>query len=154
MRTIGIDFGNTITYKAFPEASERLVYPDCFRVIRRMVTAPDTDVYIISKVDDEQKKRAIEWMEKANFYAETGIAPDYVLFCKERHEKGLIADALELTHHIDDRPEVMVHMNSSIRKYLYDPVAADVVTFFNGLSNTRIVKSWRELELEFFPVEQ
>ena len=145
---IGIDFGNTITYK--PADGPRVCYPDALRVIRRMVDAPDTSVYIISKVDEEQEKRAKAWIDLSNFYLHTGLTPANVHFCRERAEKGAIARDLGLTHHIDDRPEVMAFMPPSVFKYLYEPIPEDVVVWFNKLLNTQVVNNWLEVEEKIF----
>lgn len=147
-QVIGIDFGKTITYKLVD--GERTTYPHALRVIHRLVQAPHTKVVIISKVDDEQMKRALKWIEVNDFYNNTGLVRSDIFFCKERYEKSNIAREIGVTHHIDDRPEVMAHMDPGVHKYLFNPIATDVVTFFNQLVNTRIVESWLEIERIFF----
>lgn len=145
-RVIGIDFGNTITYK--PTVGERTTYPDVLRVIKRMVEDPDNKVVIISKVNEEQMARVLQWIDVSGFYNATHLNRADIFFCRERHEKAAIARDLRITHHIDDRPEVMAHMDASIKKYLFNPFPEDVITHFNQLTNTKIVHSWLELEKE------
>lgn len=144
-RVVGIDFGNTIFYK---ENGAKVVYPDAFRVIRRMTSTPNMVVNIISKVDEDQERRAKVWIDEVNFTAETGVPRENIHFCRERIDKALIASKLNLTHHIDDRPEVMSYMSLDIVKFLFRPIPADVVTYFNQLKqhNVRIVNTWSEIE--------
>lgn len=148
-RVVGIDFGNTIFYK---ENETKIVYPDALRVIRRMTNTPNMHVHIISKVDEDQERRAKIWIDEVNFSAETGVSRENIHFCREREDKAAIADKLGVQYHIDDRPEVMVHMNVSIQKYLFRPVPEDVVKYFNRLlfHHVRVVTSWKEVELALF----
>lgn len=160
-RIVGIDFGNTLTtdrssitcnyLESKPRITSNYVeFPNAIRVTKRLVDDPDTKVYIISKVNIEQHRRVIEWIDHNNFYERVGISASDVFFCKERYEKGGIAKDLGITHHIDDRPEVMIYMDDQIAKYLYCPVPMDVVKFFNQLINTKIVNNWLEIERVFF----
>lgn len=144
-KIIGIDFGNTIFYK---ENEIKIVFPDALRVIRRMTSDSNMEVHIISKVDDEQEKRARQWISDTSFLQEVGLSMDHIHFCWERKDKADIARALNLTHHIDDRPEVMLHLSIGINKYLFRPIAEDVVKFFNDLRFHQIVilNTWVEIE--------
>jgi hypothetical protein len=143
--TIGIDFGRTI-FEPF-EGGKKVVFPDAFRVIRRMVDAGHT-VHIISKVTEAQEERGRKWIVDVKFLEETGLTMDRIHFCRERWEKAIIAEDVGLTHHIDDRPEVMIHMNVGIVKYLFQPVPKDLVEHFNKLRHhpTTLVNTWKEIE--------
>lgn len=148
-QVVGIDFGNTIFYK---ENDVKIVFPDALSVIRRMTNTPNMVVHIISKVDEDQERRAKVWIDEVNFTAETGVPRENIHFCRERGDKALIAEKLYLTHHIDDRPEVMVHMSVSIQKYLFRPLPEDVVEYYNRLRlhHVTIVNTWKQIESYVF----
>jgi len=149
-RVIGIDFGNTIFHTV---GGKKVVFENAFEVIHRLVKSEQTVVHIISKVTEQQKVRAIEWMAVTDFYRQTGLTPKNIHFCAERKDKAAIAAKLNLTHHIDDRPEVMSHMDGSIYKYLFRPEAEDVLKFYNDLRrhHVKIVNTWWEVKNEFLP---
>lgn len=158
-RVIGVDFGNTLTIRlpgkdriVRPAWEERLYLPDALRVIKRLIADESTRIYIISKVNEEEKKMVSEWLDKNNFYGDVGLTKEDVFFCQERNQKGNICRDLGVTHHIDDRPEVMAHLDPSIKKYLFNPHPEDVVTFFNQLNNVKIVSNWNEVEHNLFPL--
>ena len=142
--TIGIDFGRTIFD---PNNGNKIVFPHAFRVIRRMVDEGHA-VHIISKVTEEQEVRGRKWIVDVNFLQETGVKMENIHFCRERWEKAVIAEDVQLTHHIDDRPEVMVHMDVRILKYLFQPKGDDLVEHFNRLRfhTVTVVNTWLEIE--------
>lgn len=142
---LGLDFGLTVVdTRHYP----RVAFPNAIRVIRRLVKERADKVYIISKVNETQKESVENWIQENDFFAITGIPSANIRFCAERKEKGEICRVLGVTHHIDDRPEVMAHLNKGIKKYLFQPESIDVVTFFNVLKNTKILHDWLEIEKE------
>lgn len=149
-RVIGIDFGDTIFYKT--DGQTKVLFDDAIRVIRRMTDDPYTTVHIISRVNEEQEARGIKWMADIDFLGQVNLPRYHVHFCRERKDKAGIARMLKVTHHIDDRPEVMSHMDVNIYKYLFRPNPVDLVTFYNKLQShhVRIVNTWLEVEQEFF----
>ena len=148
---IGIDFGDTIFYKL--EDHTKIIFDDAVRVIRRMVDDPHVIVHIISRVNEEQERRGIKWMADVDFLGQVNLPRDHVHFCRERKDKADIARALKVTHHIDDRPEVMAHMDVSIYKYLFRPNPTDLMAYYNQLQrhHVKVIKTWVEIENEFFP---
>jgi hypothetical protein len=150
-RVVGIDFGDTIFYKL--EDHSKIIFDNAIRVILRMTDDPHTIVHIISRVNEEQEHRGIKWMTDTDFLAQINLPRDHVHFCRERRDKADIARALKVTHHIDDRPEVMAHMERSIYKYLFRPNPVDLTAFYNQLRDhhVQVVNTWLEIEDEFFP---
>ncbi len=138
---LGVDLGNTV----FDQKKQ--LFPDVVRVLRRLVTERfGNEVYIISKVTPEQKKRALQRIEDTQFHLITGIRPQHVEFCAERADKAAICARLNITHHIDDRPEVMRHLEHRITKFLFQPIPEDLLTHRVELQNTIVVQSWIEIE--------
>lgn len=144
---ISVDFGETITSNK--GVSERIIFPDALRVIRRMVDEGH-NVFIVSKVNEEQKIRVKNWIVDNNFIHKTGISLKNIFFCTEWHEKASICKSLGIEIHIDDRPQVMICLEDKIKKYLFRPVPSDVVQFFNLLKNTEIMMHWFEIEKAIF----
>lgn len=148
-RSVGVDLGNTVFYK---KDGVKVVYDDAFRIIRRMVDDPNVDVYIISKVTPEQERSAIKWFSEINFLEVTGLPMANIHFCRERIDKAIIAEKVGLSHHIDDRPEVMAHMDVDIVKYLFRPDGDDLVNYYNRLRmhDVRVIKAWVDFEQHFY----
>ena len=147
---IGIDFGNTITYK--PAGATSVVpFPDALRVVKAL--ASKYPCYIISKVNAQQKVDVLTWLVANDFFNQVGIPESNLHFCEERHQKNAICVRLGVTHHIDDRPEVVHHLNNDIKAFLFRPIAADVVSYFYSLKtkDVCIVQDWKEIESYLLP---
>jgi len=138
---VGIDFGDTIFHRGVD--GNKVENPRALEVVSYLVKNCRA-VYIVSKVNDEQKKRAIKWMYNVDFYRRTGLRRTDVKFCAERHEKGPIAKDLRINCFIDDRPEVMAWMPKDVIKILFNPIPDDVVAWKQ--ENAHIVESWTEVE--------
>lgn len=95
--------------------------PGAFAAVKLMVEAYGAkNVFIISKVKSDVKTRM--WLSYNQFYRKTGFSADNVHFCRERHEKALIAERLPggpLTHFVDDRADVLHHMSNVRTRYLF-----------------------------------
>lgn len=145
---IGIDLGWTI--KGHKPSNERdLPAPDSFRVISELVRRGDI-VYIISKVNSEQKARCEKWLETHDFFDKTGVKPENLYFCFERKDKAIFVKALGIKIMLDDRPEVMAHLDFDVVKFLINPDEADMIQHKDQLINTKIVKNWLEIERSLF----
>lgn len=143
-RIISIDFGNTIVHR---KNGVFVAKPHALNTIRRLVNHTWTaGVYIISKVNEKQQEEVMTWLCDHDFYNKVGIDAVNVYFCKERKEKGEICSSLGITHHIDDRPEVMAHLSLAVSKYMFNPVPEDVVKYYNQIDNACIVTSWLDVE--------
>ena len=140
---IGIDFGNTIV-QTVKRHGERKEFPNAIKVITKM--AEKHPIHIISKVDERQMIEVKRWLRDNLFFERTGIPRDHLHFCAERRDKNEICLRLKVTHHIDDRPEVVAFLSNDIKGYLFRPVPKDVVKFFHSLRNACIVQSWKEIE--------
>ena len=139
---LGIDLGGTIHHRV---EGVVMPMPHAFRVIRdlkRLVKG----IYIISKVTDEQSLAAYNWFRTVNFFEETTLTPNKVLFCYERIDKGPIACKLGVTHFIDDRPDVMLGLQSEVIKYLMNPSQSDMDKFQEKTKEMNIIRDWLTLE--------
>jgi hypothetical protein len=144
---LGLDLGNTIFDKHKNE------FPHAIRVIERLASQRfgRENVFVISKVTPEQKIRALSRLREIDFYTRTGMPEDHVEFCAERHEKAPICERLGITHHVDDRPDVMIHLTTVSHKYLFQPIAEHVKRHLHRLAGCYTVEHWLEIERLLIP---
>lgn len=114
--TIGIDLGNTVTSKLLPFPH---IIDGAFPVIKKLVNKFD-ETYIISRVNDQQRLRALKWIEETNFCAETGIKKENIYFCFERRDKAHFAKSLNINVFIDDRLDVLRYMEYYVLKIAFN----------------------------------
>ena len=76
----------------------------------------------------------------------TGVKPENVLFCRERHEKDKICKDNNIKYFIDDRLEVLSHMvNTAPHLFLYQPDQAEIDEYRQFLPKVTRVESWAEV---------
>jgi len=138
---IGIDLGETTLTKG--PNGKRIEFPRAMEVISYLVRNC-RGVYIVSKVNKEQKQRALNWMFDNDFFRRTGIRRTEVHFCAERNEKGPIVKDLRINCFIDDRPEVMAWMPKNVTKILFRPIFEDIGAW--NQQDAHVVNSWTEVE--------
>ena len=152
MKNIGIDLGGTIFSKTNEDTKEQEIYifPNSFKILSKIVEKFD-NVYIISRVNSQQRERSLAWLNSSEFFKKTGISPNNLFYCFDRRDKAIFGKALELTHFIDDRPEVLIHLNENIFKILFAPKLKnfDDSNLFN-LTNYKVVNSWMEIDEVLF----
>lgn len=140
---LGIDLGNTLFNKEnYPD------FPDSLRVVRRLAIERFgfKNIHIVSRVTPEQEKRALIYVSRQIFKDKTRITLDRVHFCRERHEKGPICEILGITHFIDDRPDVLIHMPTNVKPILFNPRTEDRATYTKEIRSMYIVENWLEIE--------
>ncbi len=146
---LGIDIGKTIVDTS---TDEKKPFPKVLEVIKRLVNekfGPE-NTFIVSRVNEEQKTRALGWLKRMKFHELTGIPEDHIYWCAERHEKAPICQRLGVTAFVDDRPEVLSHMRGIVnRRILFQGVESDVLLFQEQNSDVIRVSSWSEIEKLF-----
>jgi len=140
MRNLGIDIGWTIKGNRATGNKDEPA-PNSFDVIKNLHSRFD-NIYFISKCNSVQKWHVEEWLLKYEVLKNTNVPFENLYFCFERKDKSIFAKALELTHFIDDRPEVMFHLPENIVKILFSPTAEDLDTYKGKLSNTIVTDNW------------
>ena len=142
---IGFDLGDTLVHgdnHHDGSTSVKVFYPRALDVVRQCVQLCE-DVFIISKVNEQQRERALALLESSNFHAITGLKRENVFFCARRDQKGIIAEKLNINAFVDDRPEVMAYMNKEVYRILYSPIPEDVRRWKVG--HLPIAQSWIEV---------
>ncbi len=92
--------GDEATMLATPEM------PGAIEAIARLVETFDGQAWLVSKCGERVQQRSLRWLAHRDFFRRTGIPQANTRFCKKRPEKRIHAEALSLTHFIDDKPDV------------------------------------------------
>lgn len=144
MKNLGIDIGHTIVGSRI--VGDRYhVESNCFEVVAKLVAQFD-NTYLVSKVNSTQRERSLQWLKDSEFFTKTGIKQDNLYYCFDRRDKAIFVRALDITHFIDDRAEVLYHLDEPVNKYLFNPENFDVAKYGEHLKNTTHVSSWTDIE--------
>lgn len=134
---IGIDLGRTIVDRD----NGNTPFADCFPVTKLIIEKFGADnVFIVSRVNSEQKESAIKWLNLWNFYHNTGLKPDNVYFCFERRDKAIFSKGLKLNVFIDDRLDCLAPMPDNVQKLLFR--SKDI----GEATNLTRISSWLEIK--------
>lgn len=88
--------------------------PGSFETIRALVDRLEGRVWLVSKCGPRIQALSRLWLAHRDFHEITGLPPENLRFCKERPQKREIASGLELTHFIDDRLDVLRHLDGLV----------------------------------------
>ncbi len=117
---IGIDIGNVIIggggddtqffgddYLATPEVAGAAssIYP----------LGVDHEIHLVSKCGPKVERRTMEWLKHWAFIPSFILPTQRIHFVRKRHLKAPMAQALELDIFIDDREDVLVHMEGIVK---------------------------------------
>lgn len=101
------------------------------------------NIFFVSKCGPVVQERSMEVLEKNDFFRSTGTSPSNVRFCREISEKAVIADALRLSHFIDDRLKVLLRMRHSGRTLLLFEAGGGEIRRLTNASGVRHVVGWQ-----------
>jgi hypothetical protein len=97
-------------------------YEGMFDAVPALVERFGGRVWLVSKARPRMQEKTRLWLERHAFFERTGIAPDHLRFCFERHEKAGHCRELGLTHFLDDRLDVLGHLEGIVpRRFLFGP---------------------------------
>jgi hypothetical protein len=152
---IGIDIGgviidsindNTDTSFFGDNYLKTTAVPDAFNVISQLFQKRfGSQIHLVSKCGKRTEDKTLEWLLHHRFYEQTGMLRSHVHFCRERHEKAGICEALGITHFVDDRLEVLGYLTSVPNRFLFQPQANEVQRYAQHLPNVTRVESWQEV---------
>ncbi len=104
-------------------------------------------VHVISKCGTRIEARSREWLAHHRFHEITGISETHLHFCRERKDKAPIAEALGLTHFVDDRLDVLGYLDAVAHRFLFRPNATDAEAAKKlRWHRFRVVSQWPEIE--------
>ncbi len=120
--------------------------PGAFEALCELVALYGADnVYLVSKCGKNVQEKTLRWFDHHDFYRLTGILPDHVYFCRERHEKAGICQKLGITKFVDDRLEVLGALMDLDVRYLFQPRPEEVKKFARFADAVITVQSWQEI---------
>lgn len=80
------------------------------------------EVWLVSKCGPKIQERTLRWLDHHQFYQRTSIPRENVRFCRARLEKADHCRELGITHFLDDRADVLGHLEAVVPfRYLFGP---------------------------------
>lgn len=165
----GVDFGGVICRSEGQDTASFFganyldvpASPGAFAAVAALVSfCGKENVFIVSKAGSKISARSLEWLDKFEFFEQTGMERKNVHFCRERPQKGDIARELQLTHFVDDAIENLQHVSrvkSMVSVFLFDPeMKAGVAGHIRKMGprnnvTGKQVHSWHALMTHFLP---
>jgi hypothetical protein len=93
-----------------------------FDAVSALATLFAGRVWIVSKCGRRIQDRSRLWLDHHHFHDRTGVPADHVHFCRDRAGKVPICRDLGITHFIDDRLDVLGHLDGVVpNRYLFGP---------------------------------
>jgi hypothetical protein len=120
--------------------------PDAFEVILALKERFGDRIFVVSKCKERTQGKTLEWLAHHKFYKKTGVTPERVHFCRERHEKAPICEQLGITHFVDDKLEVLGYLTSVPNLVLFRPKEREVAKFAQHLPRVTRVETWKEIQ--------
>lgn len=94
--------------------------PGAFDGVSALVDASGGQAWLISKAGANVQKKTKQWLREWDFYNKTGLQRGNLRFCLKRHEKAHHCRQLKINHFIDDRLDVLEHLQGIVPKlYLF-----------------------------------
>jgi hypothetical protein len=87
--------------------------------VGRLVGLFAGNVWLVSKCGPRVQARTERWLRAHDFFDRTGLPPDHVRFCRTRQDKRTYCVELQLTHFIDDHPEVHAAIRGTVCYQLF-----------------------------------
>jgi hypothetical protein len=87
--------------------------------IPNLVALLEHRVHIVSKAGPKIAGLTRQWLGARGAVGPEGIDPANVHFVRKRPDKHPVCDALGVTHFVDDRLDVLQHLTSVDRRYLF-----------------------------------
>ncbi|MGZ3438222.1 MAG: hypothetical protein ACXVDD_01835 [Polyangia bacterium] len=93
-----------------------------FDAVAELVRLFEANVWLVSKAGPRIQARTRRWLDERGFFDATSLPREHLRFCRERREKAFHASALNLTHFIDDRFDVLRHLEGIVaHRFLFGP---------------------------------
>jgi hypothetical protein len=85
-----------------------------FDAIAELTRAFAGRVWLVSKCGPRIQQLTRRWLQRQSFYERTGVRQDRVRFCLKRPEKRDHCAAIGATHFVDDRLDVLRHLEGLV----------------------------------------
>ena len=98
--------------------------------IATLVSQVDGRVWLVSKAGPKIQAKTLRWLDAHDFYRRTGLPSDQVRYCRARADKRIHCVELELTHFVDDHPEVHEAIRGAVQhQYFFGPQREPVPSY-------------------------
>jgi hypothetical protein len=116
--------GDEATMLATPEMAGSV------EAIATLVSQVDGRVWLVSKASPKIEAKTLRWLDAHDFYRRTGLPRDQVRYCRARADKRNHCVDLELTHFVDDHPEVHEAIRGTVQhQYFFGPQSVPVPSY-------------------------
>lgn len=100
-------------------------YDGMFDAVTELTERFAHKVWLVSKCGPRVQEKSRRWLRHHRFFERTKIPPNNLRFCLQRPQKADHCRELGLTHFIDDRVDVLQHLDGIVdRRYLFGPQRA------------------------------
>jgi hypothetical protein len=86
--------------------------------VAQLVEQSGGQAWLISKCGPGVQAKTRAWLDHQQFWRRTGMPREHLRFCLRRPDKALHAKQLRLTAMIDDRVDVLVHLDGIVGQRL------------------------------------
>ncbi|RKR86426.1 hypothetical protein BDK92_0651 [Micromonospora pisi] len=127
--TLGVDVGGVIVALAGRDEDtsffggrplETPAVAGVFDALASLTAEPfGTRVHLVSKAGPKVAANTQAWLIHHGFFGRTGIPPTHLHFVRERRDKAPVCERLGVTHFVDDRLDVLAHLDSVEHRYLF-----------------------------------
>lgn len=117
---------------------------NAIRVLLRKV-GPD-NVWIFCVGDDKQKKVIRASLAKLDFYRQTGLKKEQLIFVSDIKDKITVVTSLELQGYIDNCGEAIQKVQKNVKyPFWFAPTSQDVERWVKKMQySVRVVSGWRQ----------
>lgn len=115
-------------------------YEGMFDAVAPLVERFEGRVWLVSKCGPSVQAKSRAWLQHHRFFERTGIAPANLRFCLQRPQKADHCRDLRITHFIDDRTDVLRHLEGIVpNRYLFGPQSKPVT-----VAGLVLLPSWND----------
>ena len=129
---MGVDVGGVLVDRIRADGSDTSFFSDRYLETPAVAGAFDTlarlgrerfgqRICIVSKCGPRTEEKTRLWLAHHRLLETLGLDAQALHFCRERRDKAPICKRLGVTHFIDDRMDVLVHLTSVPHRFLFGP---------------------------------
>ncbi|MBK7875290.1 MAG: hypothetical protein IPJ77_06000 [Planctomycetes bacterium] len=156
---IGIDIGRVLVEsdtdpaRSFFGANflDARAIPGAFEAVAALARLHGAEsIHLVSKCSPSTQVRTRQWLAHHAFHAQTGVPPEQVHFCLQRHAKRALCDAHGLTAFVDDRFSVLEHLLHLEHLYLFRPLPRERAAWAASphRERVRLAEAWERAAFE------
>lgn len=112
---------------------------------KRFETTRGIDIWVVSKCGQRVQDLSLGWLKAINFWEYTGIPESNIRFCRDYQGKAPICEDLGITHFVDDKPEVLAHLQKVPHLFAFNPKVPALLKYQHLVEHWTLVKNWPEL---------